>query len=75
MKRNIIQVEIKCIDNQPHVFLVETGEELEVVFGNFENAIFVKYVDKEYLVETDYPCWAGGTGYLRLSGSSILQHG
>lgn len=73
MELQLIQVEIKCIDDEPHVIVVETGEELEVSFGNFDNAIFVKYQDVEYLVDTDYPCWSGGNGVLRLHGTANRQ--
>ena len=39
---SILLVEIKCINDQPYVFNIETWEELEVTYGNFEDAIFVK---------------------------------
>jgi len=70
MELKVIPVEIKCINDEPHVFVVETGEKLEVAFGNFDNGIFVKYQGEEYLIDTDYPCWAGGNGVLRLRGTT-----
>lgn len=66
MELRILQVEIRCVDDMPRVFIIETGEELEVVYGNFEDAIFVRYLDDEYLVDIDYPCAAGGEGVLHL---------
>ncbi len=69
MELTLIRVEIKCIDDKPYVFVSETGEELEIAFGNFEDGIFVKYQDEEYLIDTMYPCWAGGDGVLRLQST------
>ena len=66
MELKIIPVEIRCINNEPQVTIVESGEVLEVVLGNFEGGIFVKYLGDEYLIDTDYPCWAGGNGVLHL---------